>query len=61
MVNCTQASGNGRSPIPDKQMEKELMHLRRQLSNIVKLAIPALENVEDLLQLPEDKRIKIER
>lgn len=53
-------SGNGRAIILDEDTRQRLMHLRRQTANIIKLAVPVLNELENLLEVPADKRIKIE-
>lgn len=51
---------NGRAIILDEDTRQRLMHLRRQTANIIKLAMPVLDELENLLELPADKRIRIE-
>lgn len=52
-------SESGRATILDEDTRRRLMHLRRQTANIIKLALPVLNELENMLELPPDKRIKI--
>lgn len=43
--------------IDDEDMRQRVMHMRRQTAHIIKLALPILTELENLLEIPTDKRI----